>query len=173
MQMNIYAPGRYENAGFSMLELLIVMLGAAIIASIALPSMGEMMNNYGIIFAAQEIGTQLHFAKLKAITGNETLRVNFPTANSYQVELSDGTLLRGPFLLPPGIHPNTADTGDAVTFPGNFVTFQPDGSVPVSGNGSIGRVKLISNNGRRVDILVQRGGFIRHTTPYTGSTPPF
>jgi Tfp pilus assembly protein FimT len=167
------SPLQSKENGFSMLELLIILLGAAIIASIALPSMGEMMNSYHIVFAAQEISTQLHFAKLKAITGNEAFRVNFPTANSYQVELSDGTRLRGPFLLPSGINPNTIDTGTAVTFPGNYIVFQPDGSVPVSGNGSIGRVKLISDNGLRVDVVVERGGIIRCTPTFRYSTPPF
>ena len=53
-----------------------------------------------------------------------------------------------------------------VTFRGSYVTFQPDGTVPVSGNGSVGRVKLISRDGLRVDILVDRGGLIRQTPPY-------
>jgi hypothetical protein len=113
------------------------------------------------------------WAKLKAISSNESYRVRFQTGNSYQVELSDGALIRGAFWLPPHIQFNTADTGQAVTFPGNYVLFQPNGSAPVSGNGSIGRVKLISNNGLRVDVLVESGGIIRHTPPYKSSTPPF
>jgi Tfp pilus assembly protein FimT len=173
IQMMMHASGLTRDDGFSIIEILIILAGAAIIAAIALPSMGEMMNNYNIIFAAQEIGTQLHFAKLKAVSSNEAYRVRFPTDNSYQVELSDGTLIRGTFCLPQHILPNTADTGHAVTFPGNYVLFQPNGSVPVSGNGSTGRVKLISANGLRVDVLVDSGGIIRHTPPYKGSTPPF
>jgi Tfp pilus assembly protein FimT len=173
MQMTIHAFRQARDDGFSIMELLIILAGAGIIASIALPSMGEMMNNYNILFAAQEISTEMHFAKLKAITSNEAYRVRFPTNNSYQVELSDGTLIRGTFWLPPHIQPNTADTGHAVTFPGNYILFQPNGTAPVSGNGSIGRVKLISTNGLRVDVLVESGGIIRHTPPYRGSTPPF
>jgi hypothetical protein len=115
----------------------------------------------------------MHFAKLKAVTSNEAYRVRFPTNSSYQVELSDGTLIRGAFSLPPNIQPNTADTGHAITFPGNYILFQPNGTTPVSGDGSIGRVKLIANNGLKVDVLVDSGGIIRHTPPYKGSTPPF
>jgi Tfp pilus assembly protein FimT len=173
--MTDQASARSQNSGFSMIELCIVLTGAALLAAFALPSIKNVMNHYNIVFAAQEISTQMHSAKLKAISGNETYRVNFPSANSskYQVELSDGTLLQGPFYLPSGIQPYTAGGSQAVTFPGNYVLFQPDGSVPLSGNGSIGRVKLVSNNGLRVDVLVDRGGMIRHTPPYTGSTPPF
>jgi len=171
--MNRHASGRSRNAGFSLLEMMIVLCGAGIIASMALPGLTNMRNNYNTVFAAQAIGTQLHFAKLKAISSNEALRVSFLNANYYQVELSDGTLIRGPYYLPTGISLNTADGGTGVTFTGSYVTFQPDGTVPVTGNGCMGRVKLISSNGLRVDILVDRGGLIRQTPPYQTAPAPF
>jgi Tfp pilus assembly protein FimT len=160
--MNIYAPGRSREAGFSIAEMLVVLLGAGIIAAMAVPNLVEMMNSYNTAFSAQEIRTNLHAAKLKAISINEPIRVNFPGGNTYRVELSDGALLRGPFNLPHGIRLNS-DGGSAVTFPGNYVTFQPDGTVPASGSGSSGRVRLISNNGLRVEVLVDRGGMISQT----------
>jgi prepilin-type N-terminal cleavage/methylation domain-containing protein len=173
MQMKIYAGGRSGDAGFSLIEICIVLAFAGIIAAMAVPSLVEMWDNYTGVFAAQQIATQMHFAKLKAVSGNEALRVNFPNNTSYQVELLDGTLLRGPCILPKGISLNTVDSGSAVTFPGGYVTFQPDGSVPTSGNGSIGRVKLISQNGLRVDVLVDRGGLIRQTPTYKHAPAPF
>ena len=173
MQMNRHASGCSRNAGFSLIEMMVVLCGAGIIAAMALPGLTNMQNNYNTVFAAQEIGTQLHFAKLKAISSNEALRVNFSNATSYRVELSDGTLIRGPHNFPVGISLNTVDGGTGVTFGGSYVTFQPDGTVPVSGNGSMGRVKLISRNGLRVDILVDGGGLIRQTPPYKTSSAPF
>ncbi len=139
----------------------------------AVPGVIAMWNSYSTVFSAQEICTYLHSAKLKAVSGNEPLRVNFSNARFYQVELSDGTLLRGPYYLPKGISLNTADGVDAVTFPGSYVTFQPDGTLPVSGNGSAGRIRLISPSGLRVDILVDRGGLIRQTPPYKAAPAPF
>ena len=171
--MKIPASTRSRDAGFTILETLIVLLGAGMVAAFVLPGLTEMSNNYNAVFAAQEICTHLHFARLKAISGNEALRVNFPDANSYRVELSDGTSLRGPYFLPSGIGLNTDVEGDGVTFPGNFVTFQPDGTVPATGSGSAGRVKLISRTGLRVDIVVGSDGLIRQTPPYKQSTPPF
>jgi type II secretory pathway pseudopilin PulG len=160
--------------GFTKLELLFVMMLTGILAAMALPSMGTMLDNYQTVFAAQEICTQLHYAKLKAIQSNESLRVSFPTeTNTYQVELTDGTLFRGPFYFPRGISPNSRDGGNAVTFPGNYVLFQPDGSVPTTGNGSIGRIKLISRSGLRIDVLVSRGGIIRQTSAYKSPPAPF
>jgi Tfp pilus assembly protein FimT len=173
--MNKRTPDWSRGAGFSMFEMIIVLLGAGILAAVALPGLAEMRNNYNSVFAAQEIRTNLHFAKLKAISSNEALRVNFPddNSNTYRVELSDGTLLRGPYYLPAGISLNTTDAGAAVTFPGRYVTFQADGTVPASGNGSTGRVKLISRNGLRVDVLVDSGGIIRQTPVYKHPPAPF
>jgi Tfp pilus assembly protein FimT len=173
MHMTTLARGWFRDSGFSISEIMIVLLGAGIIAAVALPGLSDMRNSYNAVFAAQEIRTNLHLAKLKAISSNESLRVDFPGTNLYQVEQADGTLLRGPYYLPPGISLNSVDAGNAVTFPGSYVTFQPDGTVPASGNGSAGRVKLISRNGLRVDVLVDGGGMIRQTPTYKNPPAPF
>jgi prepilin-type N-terminal cleavage/methylation domain-containing protein len=167
-----HAKSWVRSSGFSLLEMLVVLAGAGIIAAIAVPILSEMSNNYNSVFGAQEISTQLHFAKLKAISSNESLRVHFPDNNSYQIELSDGTLLKGPYFLPRDISINSADSG-GVTFPGRYVTFQPAGTVPATGNGSAGRVKLISSTGLHVDVLVEGGGSIRQTPPYKDTSAPF
>jgi type II secretory pathway pseudopilin PulG len=170
--MKRYASDGSRNAGFSLIEILVVLCGCAIIAAMALPGLTSMRDNYTTVFAAQEVSTQLHFAKLKAVSSNETLRVSF-AGGSYQVEQSDGTRVRGPYALPIGIslNPGMSDTG--VTFPGGYVTFQPDGTLPITGNGSAGRVKLISRSELCVDILVDRSGMIRKTPTYTGTSAPF
>lgn len=158
--------------GFSLVELMIVLAFACVMAAIAVPGLAAMYNNYSTIFAAQEVTSQLHFAKMRAVSSNEPLRVSF-AADGYRVQLADGTTLRGPLGLPTGMSLNTSDGGDAVTFPGGFVTFQPNGTIPVSGNGSAGRVRLISRNNLRIDIIVESGGGIRHTPAYKTSTPPY
>ncbi len=162
-----------RNTGFSLIEVMIVLVGAGCLAAFALPQLTDMRNSYNLVFAAQEIKTNLHFAKLKAISSNESLRVNFPDSSSYRLELSDGTVVRGPYYLPSGVGLNTAGGDDGITFPGNYVTFQPDGTVPAAGNGSVGRVKLISPSGLQVDVLVESAGLIRQTPTYKESSPPF
>ena len=152
---------------------MIVLCGACIVSAIAVPGLTSMWNRYNTVFAAQEICTQLHAAKVWAISSNEALRVSFSNENTYKIDLSDGTTFRGPFSLPTGVQFNTIDSDDAVTFPGGYVTFQTNGALPASGNGSTGRVKLISSDGLRVDIVVDSGGMIRQTPPYKTSTAPF
>jgi Tfp pilus assembly protein FimT len=172
--MSILAFFRRKETGFSQMELLLVLAGGSILAAMALPSLSTMLDSYQTVFAAQEVATELHYARLKAIQSNESLRVSFPSSTStFRVELEDGTVLKGPFYYPRGIGLNTSDDGGAVTFPGNYVIFNPDGSVPASGNGSVGRVKLISRNGLRIDIVVSRGGIIRQTAAYKRPPAPF
>ena len=171
--MKIPYRDRTGSAGFSLIELMIVLCGACIISAIAVPGLTRMWDNYNTVFAAQEICTQLQSAKVRAISSNEALRVSFSGTNTYKVDLSDGTTFRGPYSLPTGVQFNTVDGDNSVTFPGDYVTFQINGALPASGNGSAGRVKLISSNGLRVDIVVDSGGMIRQTPPYKTSTAPF
>lgn len=158
--MKIHTRNPHGSAGFSLIELVIVLAGAGILAALCIPSLLDMRNNYNTVFAAQEISTHLQFARLKAVSSNEAMRVNFINNGSYQVELADGTRVQGPFPYPSGM--SLAN----VTFGGNYVTFQPDGTVPASGNGSIGMVKLTSTNGLAVDVNVNGSGVITRSTPY-------
>lgn len=160
-----------SEAGFSMMEILVVLVGASILVAIGLPVLSTTLDQYNLVLAAQGVSTQLQFARMKAITSNEVLNVRFPSGtNGYLIELSDGTVLKGPFYYPRTVRPNTADGGNPVTFPGNFIAFQTNGTVPTSGNGSVGRVKLINRSGTRIDIVVSTGGIIRQTPTY--KTPP-
>jgi hypothetical protein len=72
--------------------------------------------------------------------------------------------------LPRGVTLNTTDGGDGVSFPGDEIVFYPTGSLPVSGTGSAGRVKLIGRTGMRIDIVVDGGGMTRLTPTY--KSPP-
>ena len=163
-----------REGGFSFPELAIVLMGAMIILAAAVPVVNTSMNTYRLVLTAQSIAAQLQFARMKAVSSNETFRVNFPAGQTtYSVETSDGTVVAGPFFLPNSISWNSADTGSAITFPGNFVSFTPTGAIPVTGNGSLGRVKLGSPTGYKIDIVVGTGGVIRQTPAFRGTTPPF
>jgi len=162
------------NAGFSMPELLVVVAAVCIILASAVPFVDTIIDQYNVVLAAQGLSSQMQYARMRAVSSNETFCVRFgPMANGYRIETENGAVHAGPFQFPPGITFNNDDGGDPVSFPGDQVLFMPNGSLPTSGLGSAGRVKLISRTGLRIDVLVDGGGLIRQTPAYTDSTPPF
>jgi hypothetical protein len=153
-----------NESGFSLTELLIVICGAAVIAGIGIPVLGTLRDGYGIVMAAQQISTELQYARMKAVSSNEPLRVAFDAnSNTYHIDTSAGATFAGPFNLPRGITWKTG-VGDPITFPGDFVTFNPGGDVPTTGNGSTGQVSIINRAGLIIDITVSPAGQIQ-TSP--------
>jgi Tfp pilus assembly protein FimT len=162
------------QSGYSLAEVLVVLCCFIIFAGIAVPELDTMMDQYGITMAAQQLAIQLQSTRMKAVASNEPLRVHFlPSSNTYRVETSTGALHTGPYSLPRGTTFNRTDTNTPITFSGQYVSFLPSGNVPTSGDGSAGRVKLISRTGIRIDILVTSGGMVRSTPTYKTATPPF
>ncbi len=165
---------RRDEEGFSLTELGAVLMGILIMLVAAVPVVSTSWNQYRLILAAQSISAQLQHARMKAVSSNESFRVHFPGGqNTYQVETSTGAIIAGPFFLPRSVAWNDSDTGSAVSFPGRYVSFRPTGNIPTSGDGSAGRVKLISASGYRIDIVVEGGGGIRQTPAFKTTTPPF
>jgi len=164
--------GREE--GFTFQEILVVLLGGSILLALGVPVATTVSDQFRLSLAAQSISSQMLFAKMKAVSSNEPFNVVFPDGqSSYRVETSNGTVISGPFVLPPGITWNTSDGGPGISFPGRYVTFVPTGNVPLAGNGSPGRVKIINQSRVRVDIVVSSGGVVRQTPFFKTSTPPF
>lgn len=171
MSKNRYPMSR--QTGFTVTELLMVLAGVMILLGIGLPIVTTTMDSYRLTLAAQGVTSQLQFARMKAVSSNESFRVSFPSGTQYQVETSAGNVVAGPFTLPRNISWNTVDGGEGVTFPGGYVSFTPTGNIASSGNGSAGRAKLISTERVRVDVVVETGGVIRQTPPYNSASPPF
>jgi hypothetical protein len=162
-----------DNHGFTLTELSIVLVSTLIILASAVPFVDIVLDQYNLVLSAQGITTQLQGTRMRAVSSNEPLRLRFgPAANSYRVELDNGTVLAGPFWFQGGIALND-ELGDPVSFPGDVVRFLPTGSLPTSGTGSAGRVKLINQSGVRVDIVVDAGGLVRQTPAFKTATPPF
>jgi len=168
------ARGSRREAGFSLTEILVVLCGAAIIAGIGVPVVGTMLDHYGVVLAAQQVTTQLQYARMKAVASNEPFLVRFDAPkDSFQVETSNGTLHAGPYFLPRGVSWNSGDGSGAITFPAGYVEFLPSGNLPAAGGGSAGRVKLVNRSGVRVDIVVSAAGMIRATPAFKSTTAPF
>ncbi len=165
---------RKIQAGFTLVELCMVIAGGVILLAIAVPVLDTVMNGYHLTLAAQSIVTHIQFARMKSVSSNESFRVDFPGGQRfYQIEASDGSVVAGPFWLPGDVAFNNTDPGAEVTFGARFVSFSPTGDVPAAGPGSAGRVKVISRSGGRIDIVVGTGGIIRQTPVYKAPPAPF
>ncbi len=155
--------GTRADAGFTLAELVVVLAGFCIILGIAVPVLGTVMDRYRVRLGAQGVVTQLQYARMRAVSSNESLQVHFPAGRqSYQVESDTGAVIAGPFTLPEGIAWNTVDGGSGITFENRLVTFRPTGNIASGG----GRAKIISRSGVRIDIVVDPGGIVRQTAPY-------
>ena len=169
-----HCKARGNESGFTLAELVLVIVGGSILITMAVPVLGTMVDSYRVVLAGQEIAIQMHYARMKAVSSNEEFHVNFPNGmNYYQVESDSGSVIAGPFYLPPGVNWNNGCGGTDVSFGGKFVDFLPAGNIPLSGQGSAGRVRIVNAAGSKIDVVVSSGGIIRQTRAYTGCTAPF
>lgn len=98
-------------AGFSMVELLVVVGLIGIMAAFALPGIARYIRNYRIRGAVNEVATALQQARLRAVTANVNYGVLFlPLSDStFRVVREDGAVLAGRNQRPSGDRQLVAD----------------------------------------------------------------
>lgn len=171
---------RPADAGFSLVELIVVVGIIAVMAAVGLPAIGKYFRNYRIRNAAREVAAEIQTARTKAIMKNVNWGVLFVTLSdsSYQVVIEDDpanpatrTLnLKGPvrFLPDDVTFSNVGATNATLRYnrmgsacdPGSDIILCP--SVAVGAN----YIKYVTG----ADAVAGTGWFIDLIQPTTGLT---
>lgn len=90
--------GMRSNRGFTLIELMVVMGLAGILAAIAVPVYIESTARNKVWTASETIGAQLRQARLKAISRNRTFQIRFdcPAAGQFRVLAVDAATIDAP-----------------------------------------------------------------------------
>ncbi len=83
----------HRKAGFTVIELFVVMAMMVIIAGIAIPNFWVMIENYRLKSATMDVYTNLQFAKMTAIRKKADCTITFSVdANQYAIDIDGQTL---------------------------------------------------------------------------------
>ena len=109
-----------RSAGFTLTELVVVMVVIAIIAAIAVPRMG----NDPVLVASQtdQLAGDIRYVQALAMTQGQKYVISFPSSTSYEIRDSTGAVVRHPI-----------DGSLSVTL-GSGVTAALGSLTPVAGN---------------------------------------
>lgn len=126
MKPNAVFSRRRTEAGFSLVELLAVLVLVGLVLAIGIPLVRDQVMIADVRQAADQMGVDLRAARMIAVSKHKTIvfTVNTDPTNTYSYEGTDGAIrLR---TMPKGVKITNASVGS--------ITFKPDGSVTVISN---------------------------------------
>ena len=144
-----------DSRGFTLPEVLIVLLVVAVLSVAAAPAVSQTIKNYRVKAVSRQLVSDLQSAKMKAISTNANYQVLFDVANvRYMIQKSDGTD-SGPWrsLGSDGVILSSNFTGNVVFTPigeAVYTTTNPldDATVTVSNSSATPKTVSVASSGR-------------------------
>lgn len=117
---------RRAEAGFSLVELLAVLVLVGLVLAVGIPLVSEQVRIADVRQAADQMGVDLRAARMIAVSKHKTIvfTVNADPTNTYSYEGTDGSMRVR--TMPKGVKITDASVGS--------VTFKPDGSITAVSN---------------------------------------
>jgi type IV fimbrial biogenesis protein FimT len=134
--------------GYSLIELVVAVALAGILAAIALPSWNKLLPSYQLDSSARQFQSELHNIKMRAATENVGFQLVYANgAAAYTIQRDSAVLVTKP--LPAGVIVTSAGT----------ISFSPRGTA------SANRIRLQSSDGMCKQIVVSPTGRVRICKP--------
>ncbi|HXV81980.1 MAG TPA: GspH/FimT family pseudopilin [Candidatus Binatia bacterium] len=136
------------KSGYSLIELIVTLALAAILAAIALPSWNKLLFSYQLDSSARQVHSELHSIKMRAAAENVGFQFAYSDgAASYSVKREAAVLVTKP--LPEGVIITNAGA----------ISFSPRGTA------SANRIRLRSLDGDCKQVVVSPTGRVRTCKP--------
>jgi type II secretion system protein H len=146
-----------QEAGFSVIELMVVAVIMAIIVAISIPSLRSHTASVNLTKGASKVAASLKLARTRAVATNAPVVVEFDgDAGSYflyQDDDEDGRCDANETCAGPYEMPNNTSI-NSVSFTNNEITFSPTGSASETGNVVVASCDDLA---KRVDVTAPTG----------------
>lgn len=157
--MGSFATARFKNreAGFSIIELMVVVVIMTIVLAASIPALRQHTETINLTKGTRGMGSSLKLARARAVSTNNSVVVVFDTDNSTYLLFEDadddgtqdaGETSSGPFEVPNRI------AIESVSFARNTVTFTPNGAASETGSVVLVNTK---NLAQRLDLTAATG----------------
>lgn len=137
------------EAGFSLIEMIVVVALVGLLAAVGLPSMQDWLDRYRVRTAAEQLASLIQLQRMRAVSQNTDFSIDFD-ANAgsytlYQGDAATGTALEPQaHTLPMGVL--FSGNADPVNVPSDEMIFHADGSLNNS-TATTDTIYLANNNG--------------------------